>query len=80
LRLPGRGRNASCITLKENAVGDPRTGHCIPGVGSPAPKRKITSLDLLATLLLTQPRTPLVVFAAGAHGWLMFNLMFTRTP
>ena len=44
------------------------------------PKKTITSLDLLATLLLMHPRIPLAFLATRAHCWLMANLLSTRTP
>lgn len=39
-----------------------------------------TSLVLLATLLLLQPSMWLTTFAAKSHCWLMFSLLFRRTP
>lgn len=41
---------------------------------------RITSLYLLATHLLMQPRTPFTFFALSAHCWVMINLVSTRTP
>jgi len=35
---------------------------------------------VVAPLLVTQPMILLVFFAARAYCWLMFNLVFTRTP
>lgn len=37
-------------------------------------RTRITSLELLATVFLTQPRTSLVFFAARVNYWLMLNL------
>ena len=39
-----------------------------------------TSLDLLAMLLVMQPRTRLAFWAASAHGQLMSHLSPTSTP
>jgi len=39
----------------------------------------MTSLDLLAMLLLKHPRIPLAFLATRAHCWLMANLLFTWT-
>jgi len=41
---------------------------------------RITSLDLLATLDLMQPRIPLPFFAPRPCCWLMVKLVSTRTP
>jgi len=43
-------------------------------------RRRITSLNLLAMLMLMQPRIPLAALATRAHCWLMANLLSTRTP
>lgn len=43
-------------------------------------ERKITSIDLLATLFLMQPGRPLASCAANACYWLMVSLVLTRTP
>ncbi|NXC72535.1 MORC3 protein, partial [Anhinga anhinga] len=40
-------------------------------------KKKITSLNLLATLLLMQPRVRLAFWAASAHCWLMSSFSLT---
>lgn len=40
----------------------------------------ITSLDLLVTFCLIQPRRHLTSFAARVHCWFMFSLVSTRTP
>jgi len=37
-------------------------------------------LDLLATLLLMQPRIWLAFWAASAHCWVILSLLSTRTP
>ena len=41
---------------------------------------KITSLDLLVTLLSMQPRIWLAFWAASAHCWLMLSLSSADTP
>ncbi|KAK4831337.1 hypothetical protein QYF61_017468 [Mycteria americana] len=41
---------------------------------------RITSLDLLVTLLLMQPRIWLAFWAASAHCWLMLSFSSTNTP
>lgn len=41
---------------------------------------RITSLELLATLFLMNPRTPLAFLATRKYCWLMDSLLFTRTP
>jgi len=41
---------------------------------------RITSLYLLATLALMQPRTPLAFYITSARCWLMFNLVSIKTP
>lgn len=48
---------------------EPRTGASTPGVVSLGPKGRgrITSIDLMATLFLKQPKMPLATFAARAH-------------
>ena len=40
---------------------------------------RITSIGLLAMLLLMQPRMLLAASAARAHCWLVFNLVSNRT-
>lgn len=42
-------------------------------------KRIITFLELLAVLLLLQPKTALAFFAARAHCWLLFSLLSVKT-
>ncbi|KAK4829473.1 hypothetical protein QYF61_004763 [Mycteria americana] len=53
-------------------------------LGSPALDTALqmcqTSLDVLVTLCLIQPRRRLTSFAAKVHCWLMFNLVSTRIP
>lgn len=49
-------------------------------VGLPVWRGRITSLHLLKTLLLTQPKMILVLSATRTHCWLIFNLISTRTP
>lgn len=39
----------------------------------------ITFLELLAVLLLLQPKTALAFFAARAHCWLLFSLLSVKT-
>ena len=56
-----------------SCTGEPRTEHSTH-------QGRMTSLSLLATLLLMQPSLPWVVFAAQARCWLMFNLLPTWTP
>lgn len=41
--------------------------------------RRMTCLSLLAALLLMQPRSLWMFFAAKAHCWLIFNMLSTRT-
>lgn len=41
---------------------------------------RITLLNLLATLLLTQPRRPLAAFSTRIHCWLKVYLMTTKMP
>ena len=41
---------------------------------------RITSHDLLAMLLLMQPRIQLAFWAASAHYWLMFSFASANTP
>jgi len=48
------------------------------GLNSAEQKGNITSLNLLATLFLTQPKT-VVFFAASAYCLLMFNPLSTET-
>ena len=50
------------------------------GLTSAEQKGRITSLHLLATLLLMQPRIQLAFWTARAHRWLMSNLPSTSTP
>ena len=50
------------------------------GLTSAEQRGRITSLNTMATLQLMQPRIPLTSFATGAHFWLTFNLVSTRTP
>ena len=42
-------------------------------------EERITSVSLLATLFLMQPRMLLALLAARMHYWLVFNLVSTRT-
>ncbi|KAK4829131.1 hypothetical protein QYF61_002210 [Mycteria americana] len=50
-------------------------------VGSHLEQRgRITSLDLLAMLLLMQPRIQLAFWAVSAHCWVMSGFSFTITP
>ena len=49
------------------------------GLTSAEWRGRLTSLDLLATLLLMQPRQLLAAFAARAHCWLMASLLSTRS-
>jgi len=61
--------------------GAPRwTLHSRCALSSSEPRGRTTSLDLLATLLLVQPRAPLALFASRTHCWLMFNSPSTRAP
>ena len=57
-----------------------RTGHCTPGEVSQEQRGRITSLDLLITLLLMQLRIWLAFSAASARYWLMLNLSSISTP
>jgi len=43
-------------------------------------RERITSLDLLAKLLLMQLRVQPASFDARVHYWLMFDLVFTTAP
>ena len=42
-------------------------------------RRRITSLDLLASFFLMHPRIPLALMATRTHFWLMANLLSTGT-
>ena len=55
------------------------TQHSRYGLTSTEQRGRITSLDLLAILHLMLATVPLT-FATGAHFWLAFNLVTTRTP
>jgi len=57
-----------------SCTGEPRTGQRTPGMASPVLRGRIPSLDLLAKLLLMQPRMPLALFVARARCGLTFNL------
>lgn len=52
----------------------------MPAVVSPVLSGKITSIDLLAALCLTQLRMPLAFLDTKAHCWLMFHLISVRAP
>jgi len=43
-------------------------------------ERRIISLDLLATVFLMHPRTPLVFLSTTSVYWLMDNLLSTSLP
>lgn len=58
----------------------PLTKLHMPGVPSPVWKGTVvTYLDLLAALLLAQPKMQLVIFAAKAHFWLTVKFLLTGT-
>lgn len=74
---------ALCLTVSSSLLsctGKLRTGHSTPSIVLPVLRGMITSLYLLATILLMQPRIPAPAFAARAHCWSVSNLVFTRTP
>ena len=56
----------------------PQHSRC--GLTSAEQRGRITSLDLMATLPLMQPRIPLAFLVARAHCWLTLNLVSTKSP
>ena len=64
-----------------SCTGDRPKADTTPDKVSQVPRQemeRITSLELLAALLLIQLKMLLASFAARAHCWLMFNLLSTR--
>lgn len=50
------------------------------GITSAEQRWRITSINFLAILCIVQPRLLLAFLSVRACCWLMFNLVFTRTP
>uniref|UniRef100_A0A663N628 Uncharacterized protein n=1 Tax=Athene cunicularia TaxID=194338 RepID=A0A663N628_ATHCN len=73
LRQVQRGSVPQCPALPPPGhwdVSSPEKGH----------RGTVTSLLLLATLVLTQARMPLAFLATQAHCWLLFSCLSVRTP
>lgn len=75
------GLSPMCPCL--SCTGESRTRLSISGLASPA-LRRVGGFHQLQNLLVVlcqmQPRTPSAFFVARTRSWLMFSLVFARTP
>ncbi|XP_055576153.1 uncharacterized protein LOC129736772 [Falco cherrug] len=80
-RSEGSSVPSSCSSLSLLDWGAQRwTQHSSCSLPSAEQRGRITSLDLLAMLLLMHPRVLLAALATRAHCWLVGNLLSTSTP